>query len=288
MVQRRQILLATFAAGATGVAGCLSADPSDDDQSTNSTDETPADLSPAGEGVYRVDVDAVSDRSASIGDPQEISYAGDPEVVWGYERVFDTDGSAESTLVVIVEPTVDTTDDAGHVFLAPVYDAAAENWVIRAYADEAYYEAVDTHQFWIGRFYTETEEQPVTGHDAAFTEHHDGVYRATLEYGETPPVNEQPDQFRSVVLANREWDETALEEAESVLGVAIAPVRVGPTHPDYDVADENDPAPVVDLSFEYDPDAKTVTVAHEGGRSGAITSRSGSRAGSPRRSSPAR
>ncbi|ADB60318.1 hypothetical protein Htur_1430 [Haloterrigena turkmenica DSM 5511] len=272
MVRRRQLLLATLAAGAAGTAGCLSDDPpddgseTDDDQSTNSgDDEPPTDLSPAGEGVYRVDVDAVSDRSVSIGDPQEISYAGDPEIVWGYERVVDTDESTESTPEVVVDPAIDTTDDAAHVFLAPVYDADAENWVVRAYADETYYEGMDTHQFWIGRFYTESEEQPVTGHDAGFTEHHDGVYRASLEYGETPPTNVQPDQFRSVFLTNSEWDASALEDAESVLGAVVAPIRVGSTHPDYDKADENDPAPVVELSFEYDPDAKAVTIVHEDG-----------------------
>ena len=281
MVRRRQILLATLAAGAAGTAGCVSDDPSDEDTensddpasengdepSTDSSDDgdAPPDLAPTSDGAYRIDIGAVSDRTASVEDPQQISYAGDPEVVWGYERLSESDRSTDSIPEVVVDPVIDTTDDAAHVFLAPVYDADVDNWIVHAYADETYYEAMDTHQFWIGRFYTESEEQPVTGHDAGFTEHHDGVYRATLEYGETPSTNEQPDQFRSVFLTNGEWEKTALEDAESVLSAAVAPIRVGPTHPDYDKADENDPAPVVDLSFEYDPDAKTVTIVHEDG-----------------------
>ncbi|WP_436343170.1 hypothetical protein [Natronorubrum sp. FCH18a] len=267
MVRRRQILLATLAAGAAGTAGCVSDDPSSDDQSTDSNDDdTPPDLAPTADGVYRVDIDAVSDRSASIDDSQQLSYAGDPEVVWWYERVLESEESTGSTPELAVDPVIDTTDDVENLFLAPVYDADAENWEIHAYADETYYEARDTRQFWIGRFYTESDEdQPVRGHDAAFTEHHDGVYRATLEYGETPPETEHPDQSRQVFLTNRKWDETALEEAESIIGAAVGPARVGPPAPDYDEADEDDPAPVVDFSFEYDPDAKTITIVHEDG-----------------------
>lgn len=272
MVRRRQILLATLAAGAAGTAGCVSDDPSDernengDDQSTGSNDaDLPSDLESTADGVYRVDIGAVSDRAASIEDSMQISYDGDPEVVWVYDRILESDRSAESTPELAVDPVIDTTDDVENLFLAPIYDADAENWTIHAYADDTYYEARDTHQFWIGRFFTgPNEDQAVRGHDVAFTEHHDGVYRATLEYGETPPENGL-DRSKRVMLTNREWDETALEAAESILGAAVAPTRVGPTEPDYNEADEDDPAPVVDFSFEYDPDAKTITIVHENG-----------------------
>ncbi|QLK25636.1 hypothetical protein HYG81_16365 [Natrinema zhouii] len=270
MVRRRQILLATAAAGAAGTAGCVSDDPSDE-RADNNDEDTPPDLKPTGDGGYRVDITARSDRSASIDDVshrpswidpiREISYAGDPEVVWGYDSLEADDSSSE----IAVDPVIDTTDDAEHVFLAPVYDADAGNWNIHAYVDEAYYEARDTHRFWIGRPLAELREDPVRGYEAAFTEHHDGVYRATVEYDETPEDTD-PNLLSQVWLTNWPVDRTA-EPSEPMLGAAVAVTRVGPppTNPDYDEVDEDDPAPMVDLSFEYDPDAKTVTIVHEGG-----------------------
>ncbi|SEQ50693.1 hypothetical protein [Natrinema salaciae] len=269
MVHRRQILLTTLAAGATATAGCVGDDPSDensDDQSANSSDENvPPDLELTSDGVYRIDIDAVSDRSASIGDSQ-VTYDGDPEVIWAYERAFEFDRPSESTPELAVDPVIDTTDDVGGLFLAPVYDADAEGWQINAYADETYYEARDTHQFWIGQFHAEpSEERAVSDLDATFTEHHDGIYRAIVEYGETPPADKHSNELQSVVLANSTWDETALEETDPILGVAVGPTRVGPTSPDYNEADEDDPAPVVDFSFEYDQNGKTITIVHEDG-----------------------
>ncbi|WP_121742619.1 hypothetical protein [Natronorubrum halophilum] len=279
MVHRRQILLATLVAGSAGTAGCVSDDPSDDngtdddpsaESAENGDEDVPSDLESTADGVYRVDVDAVSDRSVSFDDDQTLTYAGGSEVVWWYERVLEFDPSTESdesTPELTVDPVIDTTDDAAHLFLAPVYDADGEQWEIHAYADEAYYEGRETHQFWIGRFYAESdEEQSVRGRDAEFTEHHDGVYRATLEYGETPE-SEDFDRSKQVFLTNREWDESALEEAESIRGAATSIARVGPPSPDYDEVDEDDPAPMVEFSFAYDPDAKTVTIVHEGGPS---------------------
>ena len=272
MVRRRQVLLATLAAGAAGTAGCVGDDPSDDstengaDQPADSNDgNLPQDLESTADGVYRVDIDAVSDRSVTT-DDSLLTYAGDPEVVWVYEPVLASDDSNDALPEVAVDPVIDTTDDAEHVFLAPVYDADAGGWEIYAYVDETYYEARDAHRFWIGRFFAESaEEQSVRGQAASFTEHHDGVYRATVEYGETPPEGERHEQSRQVMLTNREWDEAALEESGPIVGAAVGPTRVGPPTPDYDEADPSDPAPVVDLSFEYDPDAKTVTIAHEDG-----------------------
>ena len=290
MVRRRRLLLATVAAGTVGTAGCIADDSDDEDdedpenntdsdddpengdtQSTDSEDEdedeeTPSDLESTADGVYRVDIDAVSDRAMSIDDSRWLTYDGDPEVVWGYERVLESDRSDESTPELTVDPVVDTTDDVENLFLVPVYDADDETWLIHAYADETYYETRETQRFWIGRFYAESDaESTVDDREASFTEHHDGVYRATVEYGETPPQDEHPDQLRSVILANESWDETALQESDLILGAIVYPARSGATNPDYDEADPSDPAPVVDLSFEYDPDAKTVTIVHEDG-----------------------
>ena len=279
MVRRREFLLTTIAAGAAGAAGCVSDEPSDDTETDdepsegsteNGDEDVPSDLESTGDGVYRVDVDALSDRSASFEDDQTLTYAGDPEVVWWYERVLEPDPSTDSDEPIpelTVDPVIDTTDDAEQFFLAPVYDADSERWEIHAYADEAYYENRETHQFWIGRFYVETdEEQPARGEDAEFTERHDGVYRATLEYGETPAADHS-DEFEQVFLTNREYTEEALEEPGPILGAATGIVRVGPPSPDYNEADEDDPAPMVEFSFAYDPDAETVTIVHEGGPS---------------------
>lgn len=283
MVRRRQILLATLAAGAAGTAGCVSDEPSDDDTETddssadateNGDEDVPSDPESTADGVYRVDIDAVSDRSASIDDDgQTLTYDGDPEVVWACERILESrdyasDDSSAEFPEVAVDPVIDTTDDVEHLFLAPVYDADAGSWEIHAYVDETYYEARDVHRFWIGRFFVESaEEQSVRGQAASFTEHHDGVYRATLEYGETPPEGERYELSRQVMLTNREWSEAGFEKPGPIVGAAVGPTRVGPPTPDYDEADEDDPAPVVELSFEYDPDAKAVTIVHEDGPS---------------------
>jgi len=67
MIRRRKILVVTVAAGAAGTAGCVSDSPSDE-RADNNDEDTPSDLEPTGDGAYRVDITARSDRSASIYD----------------------------------------------------------------------------------------------------------------------------------------------------------------------------------------------------------------------------
>ncbi|WP_408958902.1 hypothetical protein [Natrinema sp. 74] len=256
MVRRRRFLLTTLAAGATGIAGCLGNDPSNDSDAPSdepTDDETPADLERRDDGSYEVNIDAISDGQVQLlegsGTTGSVSYVSPIRIEWMYGRLRNADGPES----LHVDPVLDTTDDVEHLFLAPVYDADAENWAIHAYADETYYEARENHRIHLGTFEGVVDDREIEDRDAAFTEHHDGIYRATIDFGPTPAESEDP---RVVHVSNMTVEEADSDETGPEVGGFLRP----------NVIDRDPPeVPDIEFAFEYDETARAVTITHKSG-----------------------
>ncbi|MGQ3412102.1 hypothetical protein ACT4ML_07545 [Natrinema sp. LN54] len=260
MVRRRQILLTTLAAGATGIAGCTNDDTSDD--STDPTDEqddepsndgTPTDLERRGDGIYEVDIGAISDGQVQFHEggvtEGSVVYVAPIRIEWMYGHLRDADVPESFE----IDPVLNTTDDAENLFVAPVYDADAGNWTINAYADETYYETWENHQIHLGKFMGAVDDREIEEHDAAFTEHHDGVYRASVDFGPTPGDSEDP---RMVHVSNMTVEAADSDDTGPEVGGYLNP----------NVIDRDPPeVPNVEFSFEYDDAAQRVTITHESG-----------------------
>lgn len=253
MVRPRRFLLTTLAAGATGVAGCLGDDSSDEQDDEPDDSDAPSDLERRDDGIYEVDVDAISDGQAQVlkgGDTGgSVLYASPIRIEWLYGHLRDADDADSFD----VGPVLDATDDVGALFLAPVYDADTENWAIHAYADETYYEARENHRIHLGTFEGVVDDREIEDRDAAFTEHHDGIYRATVDFGPTPTESEDP---RTVHVSNMTVEEADRDETGPEAGGFLRP----------NVVDRDPPeVPDVEFAFEYEETDRAVTITHESG-----------------------
>ncbi|WP_090616854.1 hypothetical protein [Natrinema salaciae] len=231
----------------------MSAEPADEQDGEPPDDDTPADLERLGDGRYEVDIGAISDGQVQVLEADAamgaILYISPIRIEWTYGHL-QGDETPES---FDIDPVLDTTDDEATLFLAPVYDADAENWQINAYADETYDEARENHRIHLGRFMGVVDDREIEEHDAGFTEHHDGVYRATVDFGPTPADSEDP---RAVHVSNMTVEEADSDDAGPEVG--------GFLHPN--VIDRDPPAvPTVEFSFAYDDTARQVTITHESG-----------------------
>jgi hypothetical protein len=153
-----------------------------------------------------------------------------------------------------VGPVIDTTDDAEHAFLPPVYDADADRFDVHCYVDEAYYEARDEHVILWGPGNADEPNERT----ASFTEFHDGIYRATVT--DERPIEEGA-PVPSAMLVNQRLEALRTGETEGpVVGVMLGGSRDSPTR-----TPPEPPHPRVRFTFEHDEDAGTVTVTHDGG-----------------------
>lgn len=278
MVRRRRFLLGIAAASA--IAGCSdvtnSTDPEegegddeeagdDSDGETSTPEPTPtpaAELSVADEGGYTVDVSGSSDGSVTVSE-ETIEFTAPIEMTWrlrGFNDGFLADGNSAMTSPsetptgppLDVGPRLDPTDDTMHAFATPVYDADADRLEFWFYVDETYRETQSAHYTIWGA----ARSTDVTSEEAEFTERADGIYRATVTYDQ--PVSGEM-SYPLGVLLDRPFSEATPQTGPrpEYSGVGVTP----------QVQSVETRTPQIAFGFEYDEDAKSVTITHEGGDS---------------------
>ena len=238
-VSRRRLLGVTGSVLVGSLAGCSSSSSGDDttspDDDGNGSMATVPDGAVSDSGV--VNYPEFVDGAASVTDGgRRIEYA-DPAATFALLAGFEGDPAPEEELQI----SRDLAGDVKAGFIAPVYDGG---FVYHFFVNRAFVEYTDWYVV------TADANGPADDRDASFTQVRNDIFHLSV----TPEIEEQ-----RVLVAD--YDISAMDENEgNVTGLLINRLEETQSTPESDI-------PQAVFAFDYDSDAGTVTITHQGGES---------------------